>query len=68
MWIATVLLPEEYRNCVYKMSRRQNEPIFQEIMEQLKNLKDEIERLKNYYKKIFVKDFAHIERINLNKT
>lgn len=68
MWIAAVLLPEEYRNRVYEMSRRQNEPIFQEIMERLKNLKDEIERLKNYYKKIFTKDFAHIERINLNKT
>ena len=67
MWIAAVLLPEEYRNRVYEMSQKQDENIFQSVLERLKEKKDIIDELKDYYRQISMNNFALIEQLNFNK-
>lgn len=67
MWIASVLLPEEWKKRVYEMSRKQSENIFQSVMARLEAKKDTIEILRDYYRQICMNDFALIEQLNFNK-
>lgn len=68
MWIASVLLPEQWRERVFAMSRRQSETAFQGVMGRLTEKREDIKKLKDFYQSIFVNEFALIEQLNFNKT
>lgn len=67
MWIAAVLLPDDLRDRVYDMGLRQDEPTYCKVMEMLDQEADRIDELKDYYRKISVRDFSYIENVNTIK-
>lgn len=65
LWIATVLLPQHWKEKIYQASRNQSEYIFTNVTSRINQLHESINELKTYYQNIFTKDFSIIEQLNL---
>lgn len=65
LWIATVLLPQHWKEKVYQASKSQSEYIFNNVTSRINKLHESINELKTYYQNIFTKDFSIIEQLNL---
>lgn len=66
LWIAALLLPEEWKEKVFSICRRQSEYLFQKMIALLDEHSGQQHELKDYYKKIFTVDFRRILRLNNN--
>lgn len=65
LWIATVILPQYWKEQVYQASKKQDKYIFNHIMSRINQLHKNINEMRIYYQSIFTKDFSIIERLNL---
>ena len=64
MLIAETLLPAKYKKQIFQTFKQSNNKIYIEAYNLLNKNIDDIEKLKSYYKQIFVKDFVFILKMN----
>lgn len=66
LWIAALLLPEEWKEKVFAVCRHQSEPLYEKMIKLLHENAALLEELKDYYNKIITVDFCRILRLNNN--
>lgn len=66
LWIAALLLPDEWKEKAFALCRQQNEPLYERMIKLLHENTAQLEELKDYYSKVFTVDFCRILRLNNN--
>lgn len=66
LWIAALLLPEEEKEKVYAVYRKQNEYLFQQMMKRMEENGELLRELKVYYKQILKTDFGCVKQLNVS--
>lgn len=66
LWIAALLLPDEWKEKVFSICRQQSEPLYEKMIKLMDENACLLNELKDYYKKIFTVDFRRILRLNNN--